>query len=120
MAEPKHSKGAWSFTVWGGAAPQEDHGKPASLCIDDEDGVSICQIADFDPCDHGSLPLEEQLANAHLLIAAPEMYAALRVAAEALDFARPSQGSPLHAILASAHKQAESALAKAEGREVQP
>lgn len=117
MTQPKHTPGPWSFSVWGGAAPQEDHGKPASLYAgdeDDDDGyVAVFQIADFDLCEHGYLPLEQQIANAHLIAAVPDLYSTLR---DLLDHvSRHWLLSPSHQL----HVAASAALAKADGREGQ-
>ena len=55
-------------------------------------------------------------ANAHLIAAAPEMYEALRVLAEEMEYCNRESPQSMHMTIPYWAKRARAALAKAEGR----
>lgn len=79
-----HTPGPWQFTTYADAAP-----RPGFPCAvygrddeDDEDDVAVC-VADFD--DAEDLFLDEAMANARLIAAAPDLLEACRAAQAKLE-----------------------------------
>ena len=94
----KHTPGPWEWDA--GVIPPDGPGRYADIYIIAEDGEPTI-LAEF----NDSLP--EGRANAYLMTAGPEMFAALQFIT---DVARSTSGFSLMAI-----KQADAAIAKAKG-----
>jgi hypothetical protein len=91
--KPKFTPGPWEL------------GDEAPLTIYAKDGYAVTGIADADESE-GGRP-EEDVANAHLIAAAPEMYEALDVAADIIHAAELHKTNPkAYAAIVEALKKA--------------
>ena len=80
MSTPKHTPGPWTYWVWSEIVKGRE-GMPNAIGTPEDCPDGQIDIAEFTP-DHFALDPGEQLANACLLAAAPEL---LEVAEWALD-----------------------------------
>lgn len=87
MSESKHTPGPWTYYLWSGTSSfSEFEGLPSSIAQHEEgdESASTIEIAEFPP-EHCDLPREEQLANARLIAAAPDLLGALEAAKQFIE-----------------------------------
>lgn len=128
MSETKFTKGSWGIHVCDSTMEpmiaNAENGKPAFAFCTRKIGVGKKVIADVHmrssiddynlgyPCPDN---MEEMLANTHLIAAAPELYEALRMAANDLNTAAWMMAPEINPALFETVQRAEAALTKARG-----
>lgn len=118
--ETRHTPAPWrvadSWETW----PQHRNRKTRDILVlaEDVSEPSICYVANVAPEDADIQ--ERELANARLIAAAPELLAALRNLLTFLKDDNPGGFMGGDGYMTGLAEKAESAIAKAEGREAQP
>lgn len=99
-AAPQHTPGPWTFNI------RPSHCGSIAYVTTDRDRIEICVLYGDD----------QQIANARLIAAAPELLAALKAMSVAFNvamFRREISAGTEHSVIAEA---AQAAIANAEGR----